>query len=420
MPRAALVTLLLIVGSWKAQAEQPAVDLRAHFSDAEIREFHDFRKPRWLRAFADLGAQSLLLFALVGLRRDRKIYEACERTAKRVRVPQGLQRALDRLWGGDGWLAALLFAVAYFALTLLIDFPQSFAFDYLHLKAHGLSTQTPLRYAGQFVRGAGVMVIGLSLLTFGLWGLARRTPRWWLLLGLPAGALLAAAALLEPAETAVDHRFTELPAGPTRDAVEQVLQRAHVEHAGIFEIDAGRDTRALDAFVLGVGPTRRVALHDTLVRELQPREVAAVVAHELGHLDEPRALRLWLTAAAVLPLLGALAWALRALGRTGRFGFESDRDPVALPAALGLVWIAMTLLTPLSQADSRARELRADRYAVELTRDPEALRTALVKVARANKIDLTPPRAVVLWLYSHPPLAERLAQIAPPSSASIR
>ena len=395
-------------GSAAKEAAAELAVIRAHFTDAEIRDHHAFRRPRWMRALLDQVAQLVLFGVLFLARLDRRLYRACENLAAKVRVPAPLARALGRLWAGDGWLAALLFALAYFFLALAIDFPQAFYFDYLDLKSNGLLTQSPLRYAALFVRDAAGQAAGMSMMAFGLYGLARKTRHWWLLLGVPSALLVAATALLDPAREQLDYRFTPLAAGATRDAVEAILARARVEHAGLFEIDAARDTRALDAFVVGVGPARRIALYDTLVKQLSPREVAAVVAHELGHLSEPRALRLWLAAASILPFLGLLAFGLRKLGRTGRFGFTSDRDPTSLPAAMCLFWLVTTVASPLANTDARRRESKADRYAVDLTADPDAFRAAMVKVARVNKLDLTPPPLIVTLLYSHPAVAERI------------
>ena len=384
----------------------PAADLHRYFTPDEIAEFHAFRKPRWVRAFADQAAQLLLFAAFIGFKLDRKMRERCDRAA--ARLPRS--RLLARLWGDDTWSGAVLFALGWFGIALLIDLPQDLYFDYWQLKHYGLSTQSPLRHAALYLREAAFGAGALSMLAFGLYGLARRARRWWLLLGLPSAILIAVAGFADPARAQLDHDFTPLPPGPTRSALEDLLSRANVEYAGLFQIDAGRDTSTLDAFVVGQGPTRRIALFDTLVRELTPREAAAVVAHELGHLSEGRSFRLAFAALAVIPLLGLFAWVLRALGRTGRFGFTSDSDVTSLPAAMALAWLASTVALPLSQADSRARESRADRFALELTRDPEAFRNAMIKVTRAAKADLSPPALVVALLYSHPPMAERIGE----------
>jgi STE24 endopeptidase len=358
------------------------------FSPAELAEARAVNQPRWIRALVDQLVQAALFGAFIF---------------------GGLARWLRRRCERGHWLpTTVLFAIAYFGLALLIDLPEEFWFSYLHPRAHGLSDITLARWAATTARAALIEAAGLAALAVGVFGLMRRLgDRWWIWLALPAALAVGLAGALDPARVRVDHTVTPLPAGPQREAIEATLARAGLRSEGIVTIDASQDTRAMDAFVTGQGSTRRIALYDTLARSATPRELAVVVAHELGHVHDHRPLRAAVAGLAVIPLLFGAAIALRRLKR--RLGVDDAADVAGLPVLLGFVWLVTLLAAPVSNAVGRTLEARADAYALELTRDPEALRSVLLKVGRINKLDPDPPAPVVFFLLSHPPLVQRLA-----------
>ena len=410
----ALVMLAIAGAAWATNGDP---DLRLYFSAAELEAFHAFRRPRWIRAIADVAVEAALFALLLG-GLSARLWAASvrgqERLAGRASSLPGagaLSAPLDRLWGDRTWAAALLFAAAVFLLGLAAQLPSALLFDWLQPRLHGLSSQSLGRFLSTLAIDALVEAAGLTALAFGLWGLMRRTRRWWLLLGLPCGVLVALSGAADPARISLHYQTAPLPPGPQRAAVEGVLARAGLQAEEILVIDARRDTNMLDAFVSGEGPTRRIFLFDTLVEALPPAELAGVIAHELGHLGEHR-LRNALIAGAAMPLLLALlAGFLSLLAGTGRCGFRDPREPAALPAALLFGWLVATLATPPSLAWGRRLELEADRAALELLRDPASLRSALVRLARTNQADPAPPWPVVLLLYAHPPVAERLGAV---------
>ena len=168
----------------------------------------------------------------------------------------------------------------------------------------------------------------------------------------------------------------------------------------VLVADASRRTTKVNAYVSGIGRTRRVVVFDTLLEAADPAEVEVVVAHELGHRRDGHVAKLTLLGMAGAAVAVALLWVV--LG-------TRVADPRTLPEAL-LLLLALELgtLAP-GAALSRRFERAADRCSLELTKQPAAFARAHLELARRNLSDLEPPRLVYLLLFSHPTAPERLA-----------
>jgi STE24 endopeptidase len=200
----------------------------------------------------------------------------------------------------------------------------------------------------------------------------------------------------------VFNRFTPLPEGPIRADVLDLARRAGVDVGEVYEVDASRRTTAANAYVTGLGATKRVVLFDTLLRDFTPAETRLVVAHELGHVrhrDVPKGL---LFLGLVAPS-GAYVVA-RAAERLTR------RGATPVPA----VGLALTLISPalsvVGNQLSRAIERRADEFALRLTREPGAMIAFEQRITVQNVSDPAPPRWQRVLLGSHPATVERIGQ----------
>jgi STE24 endopeptidase len=198
--------------------------------------------------------------------------------------------------------------------------------------------------------------------------------------------------LLEP----LFNRFRPLDDAELSGALLGLAQRAGVPVRDVLVADASRRTRKHNAYVSGIGRTRRVVLFDTLLRDAAQPELEVVVAHELGHRrhrDVMKGTLLGMASAAVAVLV---AWPL-------------DPSPRRIPLLL-LVWGLLEVVTlPFTAAFSRRLERRADRFALELTRDAGAFEAAFRRMARTNLADLDPPPLVYAFVFTHPTPAERIA-----------
>jgi STE24 endopeptidase len=269
----------------------------------------------------------------------------------------------------------------------------------------GLVTQSWRGWAGDVVKstaiggalaGAGA---GLVRALMGRWG-----ERWWLpggvaLSAVTAGLTFAGPVVLDP----IFNRFTPLGDDDVRDDLLALAQRAGVSVANVYQVDASRRTTAANAYVNGLGATRRVVLFDTLLERFSREETRLVVAHELAHVrhrDVPRSLlHLGLIAPVCLRAANRLA---RRIDRAGRGG------PVGLPALTLALGVIGACVGPSTNRLSRAVERRADGFALELTDAPDAFTSFERRIVLANLADPDPPRWLTALLASHPPAVERI------------
>jgi STE24 endopeptidase len=203
------------------------------------------------------------------------------------------------------------------------------------------------------------------------------------------------------------NKFTPLPdRSRARAEVLALANRAEVDVGQVYRVDASRRVRALNAYVDGIGPSRRVVLYDTLLRRTNRPELASIVAHELGHVkhdDVPRGLAFVLL---VTPL-GLVFTRELVGGITSRSGVGA-RGPAAVPAyMLSLMLAALILNVPGNQL-SRQIEASADTFALQLTHDPHALIDVQRRLALSNRTDPSPPGIVETLFGTHPSTMARI------------
>jgi STE24 endopeptidase len=249
----------------------------------------------------------------------------------------------------------------------------------------------------------------------------RRFPRhWWapgaaVVVGVSVVFAYAGPVVLDP----VFNRFKPLPSGETRADVLALARQAGVDVGQVYEVDASRRTTAANAYVNGLGHTKRVVLYDTLLERFSREEVRLVVAHELGHVrhrDVPRGL-LWLALVSPFALLavqrltevlapGAVAGELDARGLRPR------ARPVAGPATVPALALSLALVSAaqglISNQLSRRVETRADSYALRLTNAPEAFIGFERRITIQNIADPDPPGWVSWLLGTHPSTVQRI------------
>ncbi|MBI3183642.1 MAG: M48 family metalloprotease [Myxococcales bacterium] len=330
------------------------------------------------------------------------------RTAPVARV---LLRATERLWGGPGWGAAVLFALGlelFYAIALL---PLDVYLGYLHPRGFGLTRYTPLSFAIDHLKGLAGLSIATSALAFGMYALARRLRLWWLVLGLVGSALLLGSAALDPYRGQVFFDREPLPEGALRQRIDALMEKAQIDFRDVVVEHTSRVSVRVQATFAGQGPTRTIILNDELLRHMTDGEVLAAVAHEAGHVRESRWPHYLASAAALLAFLFLVDRAFRWCAAKGWLGVQERADIRTLPLVALLFFVGTACLRPVTAAWRRERERQADLYALRLTGDPATFRRMLVKAARVNKMDPSPPRWVVLKGRSHPPFEERLALV---------
>ena len=356
-----------------------------------------YSRLRELLFLVDLLGQWLTLLAWLGGRRSARWQATARRLAPHPALVTPLYAAGHGL---VGWLAGL---------------PLSYLGGYVVEHRFGLSTQTRAAWLVDRLKAFGV---GLALevpVATAAYAIIRRSPRrWWLILAglaLPFTVLLAQ---LGPVVIApIFNRYEPIRDRALAERIRRLAERRGVRVAQVLRMDMSRQTRKANAFFAGLGRTKRIALGDTLLDQFTPDEIVVVVAHELGHQVHRDVWKL-IVLGTLATLVGA--WLLDRIARPlvrrerERLGFASIGEPASMPLLTLLGSVLGTLALPVMNWFSReVVERGADRYALEQTRRPDAFISAMEKLGRLNLNDPAPPALVKAVLYSHPPIAERIA-----------
>jgi STE24 endopeptidase len=356
------------------------VDVRSYFSDEEIARGRRFARPQLALS---LARGAIELGTLVTIVRRR---------------PKALSALAAKPVAGGALASAGL------ALSLSLPPLPLSVVSRVRARRVGLVTQSWRGWAADLAKGTAIETGLAAAGGAAVVAATRRYPsNWWLPLGGGAVAFGALAAALAPVVLdPVFNDFTPLPEGETRSDVLALANAAGVKVGEVYSVDASRRTTAANAYVTGLGPTKRVVLFDTLLDRYGRDELRLVVAHELGHVrhrDVPRAV---LYAAVVAPATA------RAVQRLGGALSEERGTPAALPA---LALAAALLAAPLGMIGnrlSRAVERRADEFSLRLAGAPDAFVSFERTIALQNVADIEPPRWVSSLLATHPPTAERI------------
>ncbi len=313
---------------------------------------------------------------------------------------------------GDHWIAqAVLGGLAVVLVADLVALPFA-AWRHAVVARYGLSTQGWGGWTVDLLKSYAVSAVIGAVTLLGFYTVTRLAPRWWWAFGAAGAAVLVVLmsfilpVLVEP----VFNRFTPMEAGPLRTELMALAERDGVPVRDVLVADASRRTRAVNAYVSGFGPTRRIVVYDTLLREVPPAEVASVAAHELGHAKDGDVLT-----GTLIGALGAAAAviALYLLGSWGGLlrlaGVESIAVPPAFALLIAVVTVVGLVAAPVQALVSRRIEQRADAHALTLTGDPATFEAMQRRLSTVNLGDPDPPRWEYLYSASHPSTVERMA-----------
>jgi Zn-dependent protease with chaperone function len=317
--------------------------------------------------------------------------------------------------GWPWWAAAPAIAAVTIVLGTLVRLPISFWAGYVHERAWGFSTQTLGGWIVDRLKSLAIGVVLAGLALVGLVAAAHAFPSWWPLVAAIAAAALvlllswAAPVVLEP----LFNRARPLDDDTLAAQLRAVADEAGVPVREVLVIDASRRTRKLNAYVSGLGSTRRVVLFDTLAAEAPPAEVKLVVAHELGHRRARHVAK-----GTAVGIAGAVAFVL-VLWAVDDAGGRSIGDPRVIPLVLLLGACLEVVLGPFGSALSRHWERQADDFSLALTGDLAAFEATHRRLALTNLADLAPPRLLYLAWFSHPTEPERILRARVAARAAV-
>jgi STE24 endopeptidase len=325
--------------------------------------------------------------------------------------------------GAHGLLQPLALLIAFTLINGVLDLPFSLFQTFVIEQRFGFNKITWRLWLGDLVKSALVgAVIGIPLALLALWLMQAAGPWWWLWVwALWLGFSLSMMVLYPMVIAPLFNKFEPLQDEALAARVTALMTRCGFAAKGLFVMDGSRRSAHGNAYFTGFGAARRVVFFDTLLKQLDPPEVEAVLAHELGHFKLRHiARRLALLALLSLAGLALLAWLAQQNWFYTGLGVTPNLPPAlggtAPNSALALILFMLAVpafgffFSPLAAWLSRRHEFQADAYAAQHA-DAADLARALVKLYQDNASTLTPDPVYVRFYYSHPPALERIAHL---------
>lgn len=325
---------------------------------------------------------------------------------------QFLHEVLSARLDGLAYGVAMIFAVMF--ISGLVDLPLSLYKQFVIEAKYGFNRMTIKLFIIDLVKQTVLgVVIGTPLLLAVLWLMAQMGNLWWLYVWLFWCAFNLLMLFIYPTWIApLFNKFSPLDDAPLKARIEGLLERCGFAVGGLFVMDGSKRSNHGNAYFTGFGKTKRIVFFDTLLSRLQPAEIEAVLAHELGHFKHRHVIKrialLFVLSLIFLAALGALQnapWFYVGLG------VQAQNTALSLILFFLVVPVFTFLLTPLSSQLSRRHEFEADRYAAEHASADDLIK-ALVKLYEDNAATLTPDPLHSLFYDSHPPAALRIARLS--------
>ena len=358
-------------------------------SPAGLERADDYRSAARLIGLGGLVAQ-LTLLALLAFWRG-----------------SAMRKALDLL-GRRPLIGALAAGAGISLIASLVALPFDLAAWQLG-RDYGLISQGLGPRLLDWLLGTLIAVIPAAvgaLIAMALW--RRLKGRFWIAASVLIATWAIVATWLWPVVVSpLFNDFEPLPDGPARQEVLRLADKADVDVGEVYVVDASRRSSTLNAYVNGIGSSKRVVIYDNTIRELTPAEFSSLVAHELGHVKDAD-LRRGLTFALLVIPLGALFVQLASQRVLLRNGDKPD-GPALIPVLALMTTLAALVLQVPGNALSRSVEEKADRTAIALTADPQGLVDLQVRLAKSNLSDVDPPEVWHFLFGTHPSTIDRIA-----------
>jgi len=304
----------------------------------------------------------------------------------------------------------LLYVATFQIILVFFGFPLNFYSSYIHEHKWNFSNHTVKSWLWEQVKAFFVgLILMFILLGLLFWIMALSPQNWWIIAGLAFAFVSVVLATLFPVVILpIFNKYTPVENRELTDALERILSEAGLRSSGFFKEDMSRQTKKENAFLAGLGKTRRVVLGDNLMESMSIPEIESIIAHEVGHY---RNKHIWknivIGTLEGVVVFFILNWAMKSIFI--QFLSSTKWNLTLFPIfAIFAGGISSLLFGPLSNAISRYFERKADRYALETIQDKKAFMTAMAGLADRNLSNAYPEWWVKLLYYSHPPIGERL------------
>ena len=317
--------------------------------------------------------------------------------------------------GRNRYVRVLVYFTLYSIVGYILSFPFSWLQGFALEHQYNLSNQTFGAWFTDELKGLGLGVFFLGivpLVALSYWGIAKSPRRWWLWLAIGSLPVIVLGVLLQP--LVIDpafNKFTPLKDKQLERKILDLAEKAGIPGRRVFEVDKSAQTKKINAYVSGFGASQRIVLWDTTLKGMKEDEILFVMGHEMGHYVLGHIWKGILLSVALSVLFFYLSylftgWAIARFG--ARWGFSELSDVASMPLIVGTIGLISFVAQPMTNSFSRAIEHEADQFGLEVTQLSDAGARAFIKLGAQNKSNPEPNAVVKAFVYTHPPLIERI------------
>ncbi len=326
---------------------------------------------------------------------------------------------LSEFWAG--WLSdplahGMALIISTFFIMSVAEIPLSYYRTFVIEAQYGFNKMTPVMFFTDLIKQSALgLLLGAPLLFCVLWLMEKMGESWWLYAWFAWIAFNLFILAIFPTWIApLFNKFTPLEDATLKTRIEQLMNKCGFKASGLFVMDGSRRSNHGNAYFTGFGKTKRIVFFDTLLSRLNPGEIEAVLAHELGHFKHRHVIkRIVISFAMSLAFLWILGYLMEQSWFYDGLGVPVATVPSTAMALL-LFFLVMPVFTfllhPISSIYSRKHEFEADAYAAQNSSADDLIH-ALVKLYQDNAATLTPDPLHSAFYDSHPPAAIRVAHL---------
>lgn len=319
-------------------------------------------------------------------------------------------------WLSDPLIHGITLIISTFFIMGIAEIPLKYYRTFVIEEQYGFNKMTPLMFFTDLIKQSALaLLLGALLLFCVLWLMEEMGGNWWLYAWFAWITFSLFILAIFPTWIApLFNKFTPLEDVALKTRIEQLMNKCGFKASGLFVMDGSRRSNHGNAYFTGFGKTKRIVFFDTLLSRLNPSEIEAVLAHELGHFKHRHVIkRMVISFAMSLAFLWLLGYLMEQRWFYEGLGVTVATVPSA-PMALLLFFLVMPVFTfllhPISSIYSRKHEFEADAYAAQNSSADDLIQ-ALVKLYQDNAATLTPDPLHSAFYDSHPPAAIRVAHL---------
>jgi len=306
------------------------------------------------------------------------------------------------------YIALVIYGLVIGLVSSLISFPIDYIFGFRLEHKFGLSNLTFGKWITEKFKAALVGSIIAAPIAFLFYWLISSYELWWLYLACIVWVYSILLAQIAPVLIfPLFYKFTPIDNEELKSKLMAMCDRAGFKVSGIYKFNMSKTTKKANAAFTGLGRTKRIILGDTLLETFTDKEIEMVFAHELGHYKRRHIVKNILISI-FGTLIGLFLMSQIYEKLLPLFGFTHPWEIGALPLLALIAAVYSFFTSPLSAGISRKFEFEADRYAIDTTRDPDALESTMRKLAEQNLANDEPNKLVEFWTYSHPSIKRRI------------